>query len=256
MILSIITVTYNNFDELKKTLDSIPKLDFIESIVVNGGDCSNTKEFLKSYSGKSISEKDNGISDAFNKGINLASGDLLMFLNSGDILLESSYLKNAREMFFQDSQTDFVHSNIILLDQSGAQLFMKPTFSSLGRGMPYLHPTMIVRRNVFEQIGLFNVKYKIAMDFDFIVRLTKAQLHGDYYNSDFPVLMDGGGKSIINEGKSIRECFNILKINHELTPENLLGYFIRYVLFLVRKLSILLGQEEILLKLKKRKHSK
>ena len=256
MVLSIITITFNNFSELKGTLDSIPKLEFIESVVVNGGDCPQTKEFLKSYKGKSISEKDNGIADAFNKGIKLASGDLLMFLNSGDILIDPSYLVNAREQFLINKKIDFVHSNLVLKDASRTDLFMRPTFSHLGRGMPYLHPTMIVRKKIFDSVGMFNLNYKIAMDFDFIVRLKKKELSGYYVKEGFPIAMDGSGKSITKEGKAIRECFTILKENKELNIQNLLGYFQRYILFGGRKFLAFSGQSDLLLKIKARKHSR
>ena len=256
MVLSIITITFNNFSELKGTLDSIPKLEFIESVVVNGGDCPQTKEFLKSYKGKSISEKDSGIADAFNKGIKLASGDLLMFLNSGDVLIDPNYLTNARNQFLTNKKIDFVHSNLILKDASRTDLFMRPPFSNLGRGMPYLHPTMIIRKIIFDSVGMFNLNYKIAMDFDFIVRLKKKKLREYYVKEGFPIAMDGNGKSITKEGKAIRECFTILKENKELSIQNLLGYFQRYILFWGRKVLVLSGQNDLLSKLKTRKHAK
>lgn len=78
-MISIITITFNNYSELRTTLDSLKDISNIESIVVNGGSCEKTREFLKNYPGKSVSEKDNGISDAFNKGLRIASGDAILF---------------------------------------------------------------------------------------------------------------------------------------------------------------------------------
>ena len=66
-MISVITVTYNNYDDLHNTLHSLKKVDGIESIVVNGGDCDKTKTLLKNFNGIEISEPDKGISDAFNK---------------------------------------------------------------------------------------------------------------------------------------------------------------------------------------------
>jgi len=83
-MISIITITYNNYEGLKRTLSSIPSYNFIESVVVNGGTDKSTLEYLSSYRGKVINEKDEGIADAFNKGITKSSGDAIMFLNSGD----------------------------------------------------------------------------------------------------------------------------------------------------------------------------
>lgn len=96
-MISIVTVTYNNFNELIETLNSIPESDIVESVVINGGDCKKTKDFLENYPGKSISEKDDGIADAFNKSIKLSSGDYIMFLNSGDILLSADYLQKQNQ---------------------------------------------------------------------------------------------------------------------------------------------------------------
>lgn len=254
MTLSIITITYNNFSELMETVNSILNFDFIESVVVNGGDCEETKEFLKSYKGKSISEKDNGIADAFNKGIKLSSGDLIMFLNSGDILIDHDYLSNAVEYLSKHNEVDFIHSNIILTEAPGIDLHMRAALCNLGRGMPYLHPTMIFRKSIFDKIGLFNVIYKIAMDFDLIVRIEKAGFRGYYDKERFPIKMKGAGKSISKEGEALRECFAILQANRVLNVQNFLGYCKRYVLFLGRKLLNALGLNHLLLELKKRKH--
>lgn len=254
MKISIVTITYNNFSELKYTLDSIPDYDFIESVVINGGDCQQTKELLESYKGKSISEKDSGIADAFNKGIQLASGDFIMFLNSGDVFIDANYLMKAWNYFTFNSEIDFVHANLILRNSDGTDLYMRPTFSNLGRGMPYLHPTMIFRKSVFDKVGYFNTKYKIAMDFDFIVRLEKAKLKGYYFKESFPVRMEGTGRSISNEAEALRECFSILRDNNLLDLKNFFGYTQRYLLFLGRKLLKASGQDELLLKLKKYKH--
>ena len=97
-MISIITVTYNNFDDLYRTLDSLEKIDGIEKIVVNGGECAKTKEYLSDFDGISISEPDKGISDAFNKGVSRSTGDNVMFLNSGDILLSPDYLHEATKI--------------------------------------------------------------------------------------------------------------------------------------------------------------
>ena len=74
-MISIITVTYNNFDDLHRTLNSLKKVEGIEKIVVNGGTCAKTKEYINDFDGIAISEPDKGISDAFNKGVSQANGD-------------------------------------------------------------------------------------------------------------------------------------------------------------------------------------
>lgn len=253
-MISIITLTYNNYDELIKTLNSIPIISLIESVVINGGDCEKTKLFLKTYHGKSISEKDEGISDAFNKGIKLANGEYIMFLNSGDVLIDVRYPELAVKLFDEEKNISFVHSNLILSYDLKSELLMKPTFSNLGRGMPYLHPTMIVRKELFNKVGLFDKTIRIAMDYDWVVRLEKNKIKGHYVENSLVVKMDGSGKSIKEEGKAIKECYKILKSNKVLTPINLFGFVLRYVLYLLRMVMLKTGLKNVLMLLKKIKH--
>ncbi len=253
-MISIITITYNNSEELVRTINSIPKGVFIESVIINGGTCERTRVFLQSYQGIVVNEKDEGIADAFNKGVKKSSGKYIMFLNSGDELIDKSYLKKAIDFLDVNPQFSFVHSNLILIDKSGEKLYMRPPMKNLGRGMPYLHPTMLFRRDVFDKIGLFNTNLKIAMDYDFIVRMKKAGLKGFYFNEIFSVKMDGTGKSINQESEALKECYKVLNENNILTIENLSGFAVRYFLFLIRRFMSAAGLNKILIKMKKNKH--
>jgi len=255
-MISIVTITYNDFNGLKRTLSSIPDYNFIESVVINGGSDKATIDFLSSHKGKVINEKDEGIADAFNKGIVNSSGDAIMFLNSGDELVEAGYLKEAHEILNRNKEIDFVHSNLILIDSTGTELYMKPSFFNLGRGLPYLHPTILVRKSVFNQIGLFNKDYRIAMDFDFIVRLGKAGCKGFYISDNAVVKMEGTGRSVEQEFDAIKECYKSLKRNKFLNLKNSFGMIVRILLFSMRKLMTLIGLGELLRSLKKKKHSK
>ena len=116
-MISVITVTYNNFDDLHRTLDSLEKIDGIEKVVVNGGDCAKTKEYLSDFDGIAISEPDKGISDAFNKGVSLSNGNNVMFLNSGDVLLSPDYLKEAEKIINFNPAISFVHSDLVFEDR-------------------------------------------------------------------------------------------------------------------------------------------
>jgi len=254
-MISIVTITYNDFNGLKRTLSSIPDYNFIESVVINGGSDKATIDFLSSHKGKVINEKDEGIADAFNKGIVNSSGDAIMFLNSGDELVEAGYLKEAHEILNRNKEIDFVHSNLILIDSTGTELYMKPSFFNLGRGLPYLHPTMLVRKSVFNQIGLFNKEFKIAMDFDFVARLVKKDFSGHYISDKAVVKMDGSGISVEKELDAIKECYISLKKNNLLNLKNSFGLTVRVTFFLLRKLMISIGLSRLLRNLKKKKHS-
>ncbi len=255
MKLSIVTLTYNNPKELKKTLSSIPKKEYVESIIINGGDSQETIDYLKNYDGKVINEKDKGIADAFNKGIKFASGDAVMFINSGDILIDSKYIEKAFKILNDSPEIGFIHSNIIFDDKVGGEIFMRPRMKNLGRGMPYLHPTMIMRKNLLENLNGFNIHYKISMDFDLVVRMSKQNIKGFYINEKAAVKMEGKGKSSAEEFKAIKECFRSLKENNLLTIKNLIGLKIRILLYFGRQFMVILGGKKILRSLKRIKYS-
>jgi glycosyltransferase involved in cell wall biosynthesis len=240
-MISIITITYNNFEDLVKTLDSIHDYDNVESVVVNGGDLEETINYLKAYKGKVINEKDKGIADAFNKGIQLASGNFVMFLNSGDVLLNPGYLKEAIEFLNKNPQYSFVHSNILYDDAFGDKLVVKPHIKNPGRGMMYLHPSMIIRSTVFKETGLYDLNYKIAMDYDLILRMEKKGLKGFYIDALPVVQMEGKGKSHTSEFLAIKECIRSLRKNNYLTFKNITGLTVRLFLFSVRKILFKIG---------------
>lgn len=255
-MISIITITYNDFEGLKRTLSSIPDFDFLESVVINGGSDKSTLEYLSSYQGKVINEEDEGIADAFNKGIANASGDAIIFLNSGDELIEPTYLLEAEEILKKNHEIDFVHSNLIIFDSKGTDLYVKPPFCNPGRGLPYLHPTMIVRKSVFDQTGLFNKDYKIAMDFDFVVRLEKLKFKGFYIHDKAVVKMEGTGRSVEHEFEAIKECYKSLKQNKFLNLKNSFGLIVRITLYFMRRLLVTFGLDSVLRGLKMKKHAK
>lgn len=254
MMVSIITITFNNFHELKITLESIPASGDVESVVVNGGNDPETAGFLKNYPGKVISGKDDGIADAFNKGLGRAAGEYIMFLNSGDTLLDREYPKIAARFLDEHPEISFVHSSIIFRDSVGGEIFMRPQMKSPGRGQPYFHPTMVVRKTCFDEVGKFNTEYKISMDFDFIVRLERKGLKGHFLQGEAVVKMDGTGKSATGEKEAIKECYRALKENDLLTARNQAGFFIRKLLFSLRRLMILLGLKKLLGLFKRMKH--
>ena len=219
IFLSIITITLNNFEELLRTVESVRDLNGCEHIIINGGECPQTLEFLQGYYGKSVSEPDQGISDAFNKGIRLSSGDAIIMLNSGDILLDRTYPARASQILDQDPQIDFVHADLIFEDTLIGSYIMRPLRTknvlspNIGRGMPYRHQSMVVRKEVYGRVGFFNLNY-ICSDFDWVCRweLGLKKSHGKaYYSQGDPVIiMDGGGISSTQERKIILEAIQII----------------------------------------------
>ena len=254
-MISIITITFNNFKELKNTLESIPQREFIESVIINGGNDPGTLEYLRKYKGIVINEKDSGIADAFNKGIRNSTGEFVMFLNSGDILHDQNYPGIAQKIMNENRDISFVHSNIYFHDSIGGEIFMRPQMRSVGRGQPYFHPTMVMRKNIFDQVGYFNTSYKMGMDFDLIVRMTKKGLKGKYLDVKPVVKMEGTGISAVREKDAIKECYRSLKENNYLTCRNRFGFLKRKLFYSGRMVLLFLGMKNILGSLKRIKHS-
>jgi glycosyltransferase len=234
MNISIITVTFNNFSELIETLQSTENLS-CERIVINGGSCEKTKAFLESRRDiTSISEPDKGISDAFNKGVGLSTGSGLWFLNSGDICIEPTYVEFANKEL---SHFDFVFADIIYNSSIYGPIKLTPTPNRpLGLGMPYSHPGMIFNRKAFEKIGLFSLDYKIAMDFEFICRMRKAKMRGEYYPHAV-TLMDGTGISTTQPMRAFIEDGKALAENNLMNFVNSLLYKRRHLKLVLRSIA-------------------
>ena len=270
IFLSIITITLNNFEELLRTVESVRDLNGCDHIIINGGECPQTLEFLQGYNGKSVSEPDQGISDAFNKGIRLSSGDAIIMLNSGDILLDRTYPARASQILDQDPQIDFVHADLIFEDTLIGSYIMRPLRTknvlspNIGRGMPYRHQSMVVRKEVYGRGGFFNLNY-ICSDFDWVCRweLDLKKSHGQaYYSQGDPVIiMDGGGISSTQERKIILEAIKIIRQRnkHISFLEKTRSYsalFRRLVLFSVRVFLKKLGFVNILVIIKRIKYKR
>lgn len=227
-MISVVTITFNNFEDLQATLGSVKAAPAVESIVINGGSCSKSRELLSHHSGIVVSEPDRGISDAFNKGVARATGSGVAFLNSGDVLVDATYYSRADVLFKEDPGLSFVYADLEFLDEVAGPVRMRPRGNtwSLGRGLPFPHPTMVVRKRVFEEVGPFSLDFRIAMDFDFVVRMLRAGHRGRYLPG-VVVRMDGSGVSSVREEESLRECRRSLELQGLFGVVNRMGYFDR-----------------------------
>ena len=253
-MVSLITLTCNNYRQLLETLNSISPDLTVESIVVNCGHCKSTLKYLKKFKGIVIN-KDEGISDAFNKGILASSGEYVMVLNSGDTILRNDYILKAERILDNNEDISFVHSNILFEDRFAGSLVMHPKMKNIGRGMSYFHQTMVIRRSVLDVVGLFNKKYKISMDYDLAVRMEKLGMKGLYLDDSPVIKMDGKGVSNTRELKTMMEAIGSLWENNYFNFAIISNLFVRIVLFIMRKLAIKIGAESLYIKLMKLKYN-
>tara|TARA_Y100000780_G_scaffold232562_1_gene266344 strand:+ start:53441 stop:54235 length:795 start_codon:yes stop_codon:yes gene_type:complete len=248
MKISIISITFNNYEELIKTLRSIPEDPRVEIVVINGGGCEQTKDFLENNSEiVSVSEPDKGIADAFNKGFDLASGDLFLFLNSGDILIEKRYI----DWLLKQNEGDFFYAGILFDDYEYGIVPIYPHNRNIGYGMPYPHQTLAVKRYVVEKIGNFNLSYSIAMDYEFTCRMIKAGFCGKQFDGGPVVLMDGAGVSRVKELQSIKDALRALWSSKLIyRPFISVTFVLRCLRILARKIMEFFGLRSLVKKYK------
>ncbi|MEY8702338.1 glycosyltransferase family 2 protein [Francisella philomiragia] len=183
---TVITVCYNSEKTIQRTLQSIKDQTYknIEYIIIDGGSTDKTLEIISNYSdivNILVSEPDNGIYDAMNKGIKLATGDYIGFLNSDDYYTNDIFEEYSK--LLMSKHYDFVYSDSIFFDQKKQWTFSCPDYNTksfdklLTKYNPFCHQTLYVKKEVFNQIGYFDTTFKIAADYDFILRIRHSANH-------------------------------------------------------------------------------
>ena len=181
MKISIITVSYNSGHTISDTIDSVLRQTYphIEYIIIDGASTDNTIEIIKSY-GNSIhtfiSEPDNGLYDAINKGILLATGGIVGILNSDDFFASPDIINSIANAFEQE-KTDVLFGDVAyvkpLQTDKIIRYYSSGKFSirKFAKGYMPAHPTFYIKRELYLQFGLYKTTYKIAADFEFMTRL-------------------------------------------------------------------------------------
>jgi len=174
---TIITATLNSEKTLEEAIRSVRSQTYtkIEHLVVDGGSTDGTLRIVKQYRSslaRVISEPDDGIYDAYNKGIAASTGDILYFLNSDDRLADPGVIEHFVNRFLEWPEVWAIYGNVRV--REGQQEFIlgrNLTLDDVRQGHRPSHQALFVRRHVFDRYGLFDVQYRIAGDFDLMVRL-------------------------------------------------------------------------------------
>ncbi|WP_268035266.1 glycosyltransferase family 2 protein [Algoriphagus sp. PAP.12] len=247
MKVSLITVSFNSGSTLRDTICSVANQDYpeIEYIIIDGNSTDNTLEIIKEYENvvsKWISEDDYGLYDAMNKGLKMASGDIVGIINSDDFYHRPDALSKIVEGF-SDPKIECVFADIrfvnsIDLDKT-VRYYSSKRFNlgSFSWGFMPAHPTFFTYRRNFEKFGGYKTEYRIAADFELLVRfLYKYRLSYQYLNFDLMKMRLGGVSTaslkstwIINQ-EDLRACReNGLKTNYLRLYSRYFRKFLEYI---------------------------
>ena len=182
MKISVITVCYNSEKTIRDTFESVLVQDYqdIEYIVIDGGSTDDTMKIIHKYSDRIdmvVSEPDNGIYDAMNKGLQLATGEVIGFLNSDDFYSYDSVLSDVANQFEQKTNVDLIYGDLVFVEPSNTQKIVRFYHSSnfkawkLRFGWMPPHTASFIKRSAYEKVGVFNLNYKIAADYELFVRM-------------------------------------------------------------------------------------
>ncbi|MCO4292933.1 glycosyltransferase [Solitalea sp. MAHUQ-68] len=215
-VLSVITIVYNGEHFIERTLKSVVEQSYtnIEYIVVDGASKDNTLQQVKHYEEHIafwISEKDKGIYDAMNKGLQQATGDYVLFMNAGDQFYDGTTVEN---IFKNDSNADIYYGDALIVDDNNSDLGLRRlrppknlTWKSFRMGMLVCHQSFIVRRSL---APLYNLNYKIAADIDWCITCMRSA--SKIENTGLVICRYlTGGTSWQNQKKALRERFDIMK---------------------------------------------
>jgi glycosyltransferase involved in cell wall biosynthesis len=204
MKISIITATYNSAATVRDTLTCIADQQYphIEHLIVDGLSKDNTLDIVKEFPhvAKVISEKDKGIYDAMNKGVKLATGDIIGILNSDDFYTGPTILAKVAAAF-EDPAVEAVYGDLQYVKQDNVQLITRTWRSGTFRKRSFYygwmppHPTFFVRRHIYEKCGLFNTTLRSAADYELMLRVLLKFDAPVQYIPEVLVKMRAGGMS-------------------------------------------------------------
>lgn len=218
--ISVITIVRNGMPFVEQTIDSVlgQRYSNLEYIVIDGGSTDGTVEIIKIHESgitKWVSEKDEGIADAFNKGLSFATGDYILFLNSDDALANQNVLADIAETIVDNKFPPLIYGDCDVLDRGSDKILYRAVIKfsreGLRRGQMIPHPSLFTNRRYFENYGSFDARFKIAMDYEWLLRggLKERIVH-------IPLLVTkvrNGGISTLDQGRVVAEIISALKKN-------------------------------------------
>jgi len=213
MKISLITPTYNSAKTIRDTLDSVAGQTYrdLEYIIIDGVSRDETLAIITEYQERLdirlISEPDAGLYDAMNKGIGLASGDIVGILNSDDFFKSKTSLEKIMTGFQSNPQAEACYADLEFVSPDNphkvVRFWKAGTYQEkkLNNGWIIPHPTFFVKRRVYQQFGAFRPEFKLAGDYELLLRLLKLHHLPVAYVPEILVCMRAGGES----GRNIKQ---------------------------------------------------
>jgi glycosyltransferase involved in cell wall biosynthesis len=235
-LVTIVTVVFNARNKLERTIMSVIGQDYpdIEYIIIDGGSKDGTLDIVDKYKDHItfyVSEPDSGLYDAMNKGISHAHGDYLWFLNAGDLIYANDTISKIMGM---GKDADVYYGNTLIIDMEGRTVGLrrlkppdKLSWKSFRNGMVVCHQAVIVKRNIIKP---FDVRYRFASDYDWVLRLLKTSRHIVNTGLILARYLKGGYSSKFVK-ESLMERFKIMKRNYGVV-QTILYHFVIAVRFL------------------------
>ena len=231
MKVSIITATYNSAKSITSSLNSIFNQDYkdIECIIIDGDSKDETISIIKTYQRKDlnitlVSEADNGIYDALNKGIKLATGDLIGFVHSDD-KLASPHIISELVIAIKKTQASGIYGDLQYVSKLDTSKLIRNwkscvfSKSLLKKGWMPPHPTLFLKKEVYQKHGNFNQNYKISADYDFMLRVLKDNTLRFVYLPKVIIKMRVGGAS----NKNLKNIIQKTKEDYKAITSNKIG---------------------------------
>jgi glycosyltransferase involved in cell wall biosynthesis len=218
--ISIVTVVRNGMPFVANTIDSVLAQTYrpLEYIVVDGGSSDGTVDIIKSRQSRItrwLSEKDEGIADAFNKGLALTSGDYILFLNADDALAHPEVVNTVVREIVRNGFPTFVYGDCDVLERKSGRVLYRAVIpfepSGLRRGKMPPHPSLFTRCRYFEQYGGFDPSFRIAMDFEWFLRGVRHERV--VHLPALTTLVRTGGVSALQRHHAVNEIVRALRKN-------------------------------------------
>jgi glycosyltransferase involved in cell wall biosynthesis len=211
---SIITITFNSEATLKDSIESVVNQSYndIEYIIVDGKSTDNTLSIIESYKdkiSKVISEKDKGLYDALNKGIALATGDLIGIIHSDDFYINNFVIEKIVKSI-EENNSDAVYADLYYVDKVYTNKIFRKwksgnyTYGRFINGWMPPHPTFFAKRSCYEKFGSFNLSFVSAADYELMLRFIHKHKIKLAYLPEFIIKMRVGGKSNVSLKNRIR----------------------------------------------------